>query len=966
MGELRVLGPLELIDGKRRVPLGAGKERALLAWLFLEQGQVVSSDRLIDLLWDASPPASAGVSLRVLISRLRKALGAVGADGALLTEPPGYRLDLEGLQVDSVRFEALVGRGRADLEGGDAGRAAASLRDALALWRGPALADLADALGASGPIARLEEARLVALELRMDAELASGAHHAVLAELEALCRAHPLREGLWKARITALYRSGRQADALRAYQELRTHLLDEVGIDPSPELQALERAVLQQDGSLLLAPTGAAPVGRGASFVGRASELDATAAALREHRLVTLVGLGGMGKTRLAREVGSSSATARVVTAELARLRAPDQVASAVAAAVGADSVETTTAAIGDEELLLVLDSCEHHLAAAAGLVSGLLGACGGLRVLCTSQAALGIEGEHLAVLSGLDADAAVMLFLDRLDPRIGEVDRRQVEEVCDRLDGHPLAIELAAARLRSMSLDDLAQRLHDPLSVLTTGPEEVPRHQTLRAALDWSWALLAEPERAVLRRASVFAAPFTLEAIETVGAGPDVRNVAEAVDDLVARSLAQFEPSTGRYRLLDSIRQYAGERLDEAGEAEPTRVELVRWASDLAAALAHHYHGEGPTGDGSPGRARLAGTLHLDADNLGAAIALSMDADDLPSAADLVSTLHEAWFSVRKGDGRLWVPPVMARRAELDEALRARVLLAAGMTFSADLSNDRVPDWLQEAEATFRRLGDDDRLASALLQRGRALANRAQAKAAVPCLEEAASLFERLGEEYLLGWSTIWWAIALKRAHPGDFTRPRELLERTLTRARSVGCESVVGSSLSELGAIEMQAGRLDVALQHSDSAIVRLRQAGHRWQLAMNLHARARLELWMGHPRAAADMVESLELLRAVGAAYELVSALYTSAELLEAGGQRDEATVLLAACLRRGRPDHRRGALRIRRDGPFDRLDALLQADHAGPLVAEGRSLDDGAVIARAASSLSLIAVVSSPNG
>lgn len=604
-----ILGPLEVrrVDGTA-VAVGGPRVRALLAQLLLAPGRLVTADALIDGLYGAEPPSGTANALQSQVSRLRRGLRAAdGADALVESHPAGYRLAVDPEDVDVHRFERLVREGQDALTAGHHAGAAALLGGALELWRGPALADLLDSPFAEAPAAGLEELRVAALADRIEAELALGRHGALVPELQRLVAAHPLRERLRGQLMRALYGCGRQAEALAVYEEARRILADELGADPSAELAAVHLAVLRAEPSLTPQPRPGpgprpglpAPL---TSFVGREEELTRIGALLGAARLVTLTGPGGAGKTRLALEACGRE-QGDVCFVELAPLTDGAAVPSAVAAALGVretvlpsgpepgapgpDLTGRIVAALSGRRTLLVLDNCEHLVEAVARLAHRLLAACPGLRVLATSREALGITGETLCPvprlrLPGSDATPsealdcpAVRLFADRAAAvrpgfRVDERTVGPVLRVCTALDGLPLAIELAAARLRSLPLDEVAARLDDRFRLLSRGDRTAaPRHQTLRAVVEWSWDLLSAPEQLLARRLTVFAGGLTLaDAARVCGLPQD--EVEELLADLVDKSL--LEQAGGRFRMLDTIRAFGAERLAEAGEEEPLR----------------------------------------------------------------------------------------------------------------------------------------------------------------------------------------------------------------------------------------------------------------------------------------------------------------------------------------------------------------------------------------------------------
>ncbi|WP_433472167.1 BTAD domain-containing putative transcriptional regulator [Spirillospora sp. CA-142024] len=576
------------------VPLGGPARRALLALLLVRPGEVVSADRLADEIDPAG--ALSAHSLQSQVSRLRSALGA-GA--AIERAGAGYRIVVEPDDVDASRFERLAGEGRAALADGDAARAVALLNEALKLWRGPALAGLPESDTAQGAAVRLEEQRLGALEDRIEAGLRLGEHRAAVPELRELVGRHPLRERPAGLLMRALFAEGGQAEALVVFEETRRHLADELGADPSAELTALHRELLSADP----APSPAAPPAQLTSFVGRADEVAEVAEVLRVARLVTLIGPGGVGKTRLSVEVaGAGGAADQVCFVELAPLRDGAGLPQALLGALGLREnglqmdggakapVDRLIAALSDQVLLLVLDNCEHIVDEVAELAARLLATCPRLRVLATSREPFGIIGEHLFQVRPLDGDAAVRLFIERAGAvrRFFAADPGVVRRICAALDDLPLAIELAAARSRILDIDDLAGRLDDLLGVAARGNRTADRrHRTLRSVVAWSWDLLSEPEERAARRFTIFAGGATAESALRV-CGTD----GGTLESLADKSL--LEVSGGRYRMLETIRAYGAERLDAAGERESVRrAHAERLLELMRAADPHLRRGE-------------------------------------------------------------------------------------------------------------------------------------------------------------------------------------------------------------------------------------------------------------------------------------------------------------------------------------------------------------------------------------
>jgi predicted ATPase/DNA-binding SARP family transcriptional activator len=598
--EYRVLGPLKVLSDDGPLPVPGAKPRALLALLLVHANRVVTTDRLAEDLWEASPPKSPDTTLQLYVHRLRSSLGL----GSLFTRAGGYVLEVKDSDVDALRFERVVTE-VSQVKNASPGWVSLQLSEALGWWRGNALADFADAAWARAEAERLGELRLGALEDLIEARLSLGEHRTVVPELESLVSEHPLRERLWGQLMLALYRCDRQADALRVYQRVRTALAGELGLEPGPGLVELERRILDHDATLIASASGPAVVVRDelveepgvraptppTSFVGRGTVVDEVARLVAGHRLVTLTGAGGCGKTRLAIEVtgrlaGGFADGARF--ADLAAITDEARVGDAVVAALGlaqdpkrTDPIDRLGTYLGTRELLCVLDNCEHVLDACAALAAAVLSRGGPGRLLATSREPLGIAGEQVYVVPSLDIETeAAPLFAERAgEARAGfavdDTIRGTVIDVCTRLDGIPLAIELAAARVHHLSPAQLLQRLDDRFALLSA-ERRIPRHRTLAATLDWSYELLDAREQEVLRCLAVFPAGFTLEAAEAVVGGADTVAV---LGSLVAKSLLQTvdDGEQLRYRLSETVRLYVQRRLSPA-EVETSRARHRDW----------------------------------------------------------------------------------------------------------------------------------------------------------------------------------------------------------------------------------------------------------------------------------------------------------------------------------------------------------------------------------------------------
>ncbi|MEE4544224.1 BTAD domain-containing putative transcriptional regulator [Streptomyces sp. V4-01] len=706
-----ILGTTQALrDDGTPVTLAGGRLRALLTALALRPGRVVGADALIDEVWDGDPPAGGTGALQALVGRLRRAVG----HGAVGSVDGGYRLEAARDDVDLYRFERLAEEGARALADGDPVKASGLLGDALALWRGPALADLPDRGTAA---VRSEALRIDAGRQRLAAELALGRARHILPELAELAAAHPLDEPVQALHIRALQAAGRTADALAGYESVRRALAEELGADPSVELRQLHAELLTPAPlPARTVPSAPPPVSarratgnaraRLTSFVGRERELDAVRGDLRRARLVTITGPGGTGKTRLSQEAGDLVAEAwpdGVWYAELAPVSDPRTLPEAVISALGlretllhsggaaetAIAVETKskdatrqlTDHCANRRLLLVLDNCEHVIDAAAALAEQLLADCPGVSVLATSREPLGVPGELVRPLDPLPDPNALRLLADRgAAARPGfsvAEDPAACAELCRRLDGLPLAIELAAARLRSLSPRQLADRLDDRFRLLTGGGRTLlPRQQTLRAVVDWSWDLMEPAERVLLRRLAVFRGGWTLEAVEAVCADPappsgpsgtrgdapaggdrlESPDAAALLASLVDKSLvlADLTGDGVRHRMLETISEYAAERLDASGERAAVEARHIAYFREYVRTADARLRGAG--------QLVWFERLEREHENLRVALRRAVAAGDEQEALQLV--LACSWFwEVRNytSERRTWPRAVVA-----------------------------------------------------------------------------------------------------------------------------------------------------------------------------------------------------------------------------------------------------------------------------------------------------------------
>jgi predicted ATPase/DNA-binding SARP family transcriptional activator len=688
--EVRLLGPPGLVVDGAVVRLGARKERIVLVALALTAGRSVSESRLIEALWGEDPPPSATDSLRVYISRLRKSLHGTGI--TIESSAGGYELLLGPAGLDVALAERLGAEARVALAEGDAATASSRFTEAIALWHGASLGDVADEPTLRAEAARLEELRASLMEGRMEVELQLAHHDRVIGELESLCALWPHREHLWGLRMTALYRSGRQAEALQVYQDLRSHLVDELGIEPGPELRELELAILEQRVDQVVASGLVCdfpslrtvdavrhnlPIQR-STFVGRNRECVQVTSFLLAGRLVTLTGIGGCGKTRLALQVAAQMVEhfpQGIFFVDLAPVSDSALIGQAVAGALSLQLLDTRVDALAhylsSRRALLIFDNCEHLLDGCSELIDELLAACPFLHVLATSREPLGVEGEQVFRVPSLEIETeAKTLFTARaLAVRsnfdVNETTDRVIVEICRRLDGIPLAIELAAARTSHLTPPDILERLSDRFRLLTGGRRQVPRQQTLGAAIDWSYSMLSEEEKTLFRRLAVFRGGFSLRAAEQI-CHPDALDL---LGSLVDKSLVALQgaEATARFRLLETVRLFAEDRLFEAGEADQLRSQHRDWF--LAWIESFSFHELTVIGGGA--------VLDLEIDNLVAALGWSQEQQRPDLTTRIASRMIGYWWAYgRLAEMAVWRDELAGALNDFHPDLRASGLI--------------------------------------------------------------------------------------------------------------------------------------------------------------------------------------------------------------------------------------------------------------------------------------------------
>jgi predicted ATPase/DNA-binding SARP family transcriptional activator len=904
--EICLLGSLEVFDDAG-LPLAITGPRVatLLTLLALRCGEVVSDDALVDALWGAAPPDQSANALQRQISRLRNAFGS---PDVIVRRPGGYALSADQSMVDVFRFDALAARGHEAMQHEEPSRARDLFDEALRLWRGDPLAHVAYEEFAQPEIARLTEARLAATEARIDADLALGRDAALIGELEQLVAAHPLREHVRAQLMLALSRSGRQAEALRVYQDTRVVLGDELGIEPSAELRSLETAILRQESSVSVRQDVEMPRARPktnlrtplTALIGRARDMDALRPILHAHRLVTLVGPGGVGKSRLAHEAARELFAAgddEVWMVELAEVTDGNQLVPEIMTALDLPRAGSERADLPRlieylhaRRALVVLDNCEHLLAAAARVAQDLLESCASLRILGTSREGLAVPGEVLWAVPPLALEHAVALFVERgraADPTSDITDDSQrtkdtVADVCARLDGLPLAIELAAARLRAMPIAELAAGLEDRFRLLTRGARTaVPRQQTMRAVVDWSYDLLFDDERLVFDRLSVFRGSCSLAAARVVCADDEISgdDVSELITRLVDKSLVVIETDEfdgyARCHMLQTLVDYGRDRLEDSGDAARVYAAHLGYYSDFAVRSIAALRGHRQRGWLRAVAANLT--------NLRAALEVAVGDGDADTAYNIAGSLGWYWWWTGRGlEASEWLALARSCQGEVGELARARVL--AWMVF-AD-----APGLVRWGEAGGARQSREPSIDGCLsLDEIGALCR------------EAVALYSRAGvaKEELAGVEI---ALSVTFSTLGEFTYASELLvdaERLLAAAGAdPAAEGMRAFAIGRRCFVEDRYPEAERAFRES---IERFSASAIDVHLVLALRLAARLAAVRGDHTAAVDDLERgcvIARTLAISGAYNLL--LDDLGESLSASGETERARAVLAQTL------------------------------------------------------------------
>ena len=806
--EFRVLGPLEVVDRGTPVKLTAPLHRSLLAALVLRRGEALYAELLIEALWGSRPPESAPSLLRLYISQVRRAL----PEDRLVTRRPGYALTVEPGELDSEAFEVLLADGRRARTDGNARLARSLLGRALGLWHGTAFAGLASEPFVTGEASRLDALRVECLEERLAAEIELGLHDESLAELEQLVAVQPLRERLRGLLMLALYRAGRQADALACYRQGREALVAELGLDPGPELRQLEQQILRQDPALEPPVSRAAPALAGALptpptvTIGRREEI----AQIRDRllspstRLLTLVGPGGVGKTRLALEVatvvGAELADGALLV-ELAPLHDPDLLLPTIGRALGIREtgestwVELLSRQLAAMDVLIVLDNLEHLTEGVAPLAA-LLATCPRLRVLATSTTVLRLSSERVVNVPPLERPAAVELFVRQslaagAAAPVIDANREEIAKICARLEGSPLAIELAAPWLRTFTAADLLAMLDSRLDVLQGGSRDMPeRHRTLRATIGWSFDLLGPREQDLFARLAVFSGGFSLDALTAV-VGPEA--TATDLGTLVGASLVQLRDD--RYRLLEVVREYAAEWLADAASARRLHAEHFARLADTAESEL--------TG---PEQAVWLTRLDAEHDNLRAALDWFAASGDPAEELRMAAALGRFWYvrgHITEGLTRL--RHAIDRAAGGDPRLLANAS-RSGSALALIAGDYALARALADRSLVFyRELDDRTGIARSLSNLGAILHAQGELDLAAATLDECIKYYARDDRLLALAQNNRG-DVALSQ---GDLSAATVHFERSLEILRNLGDTANVARALYNLGAVAVEQGR-------------------------------------------------------------------------------------------------------------------------------------------------------------
>lgn len=843
---MRILGPIEATIDDEAVALGGAKQRSVLAVLAIRHGQVVSSDELIEAVWGDDLPSNPLNTLQYQIAQLRKLIeNDSSSPQFLVTRSPGYLLDARSTSLDASTFEALVRDARTALADKDKVLAAELVDDALSLWRGPALADFRYDDFAQSYAASLDDARLAAEELRVEVSLSSGRHTEVIPRLAQLVSDHPLREGLWAQQMVALYRDGQQTEALRAYQSAREALGD-VGIDPSTELRALEQQIIEQDPALdgpeqpAARPENNLPTAPN-SLVGRDQTVTDILAALASTRLITLSGPGGSGKTRLAIETAQQSLERfedGVWFVPLDRIDEPSLVPAFVGRTIGmkerpdVDVSDNIADTLGTRPVMLVLDNAEHIVDATAELTAALLAKCPNLTVMVTSQVLLDVHGEVVfaveplslpgntsSIFDRLEDVDAVALFIERTAAAGTETDEWDDESyaaaanIVAALDGMPLAIELAAARTRSMSLSEIADGLNDRFGLLSKGSRDAPpRQRTLTGAMEWSIGLLTPEQQSTLIRLSVSTGDFDAATAASI-ADLSPEDVRETLAILVDRSLlrrTEDVAGVARFAMLETLRHYGTESMTPPALGDARNAHLRTFASFVEQAA------EGICG---PDQMTWLARINADYANIRAALGWSLESGDLDAGMLLGGLLGRFWdWTGRLKEADEW----LTRLSEADEQQRSsRASVLAWRSYLAWEFGDteKARDLSDAAQIAAMAGGDPVERANVLSPKALIARSTGDLDSARESSMEIIALGDEVGSEWMAAWAAS--TLATIALAAGDASAAETHARDTITRFERIGDRRGTGWGLVACAQADFAQGKFGAARDHARQAL-------------------------------------------------------------------------------------------------------------------------------------------------
>lgn len=926
--EYRVLGPLEVLSDSEAVEVAAPKQRSLLALLLIHANKALTQDRILDDLWGESPPGGGTKTLQVHVANLRKLLEPDRerrrSPEVLVTRGRGYSLQVDPGALDAARFEQSVGEARR-LALSHPERAAALLTEALAEWRGEPYEDLAYEDFAQAEIRRLEELKMMAIEDRIEAELAIGRHRELLSELQALTAVHPLRERLWGQLMVALYRSGRQGDALGAYRRARA-ALGELGIEPTSELRGLEEQILFQSPSLQLAGGAEAPVSnlpaRVTEFLGRKSEMRQLAEQLTSTRQVTLIGPGGVGKTSLAIEVARALASQfrdGVWLVDLAAVPDETLVAGAAAEALGVSDVAENdgpgdlTGRLRGRRLLLVLDNCEHVIDACAALTAALVKGADNVAVIATSRRPLRIPGETVRRVTPLPVPSlnridwtasealeyeSVRLF-DSRARAVGadfvlEAALEPVIKICTRLDGLPLAIELAASQTTFLSPGEIADRLRDqPTDLGDGGPARPERHRSLNDTIQWSYGLLSKGEQRLFDRLSILEGDFDVDAVEAVSESADaIDSLGRLVNSsMVSKVTSRGPDAPARFRLLETLRAFGSHHLDRRGAT--SRVARLH--------MEHYRDLVEQAGQATEPRSMAAWVdrLQVEYPNIRAALSYSLDEDGTTETARFVAGLNKLWFRrLHSSESWRWLRRMMSDTEGDSTPARLKILVAAAFASWGVGSYSEGMEICDEAIGLAVSKRDRPSLADALWARGRlglAQGDPLAAENLKESLKIATDLEDRSRRARAL------------MLLPSDGRDGRPVLEECVAVFRTEGDRHLEGAALVMLGRAVLAGGDVDDACRITAEALRVEASTGERKELPYALYQLCVINRLRGDlDRAAVFGAHAVEV------AAEFDVALLMSKGLLHLGCVASAAGQWVDAAALFGASDGLRGAL------------------------------------------------------